>query len=215
MYGRSGVRMPWRARAGSPTRSVMAGTNPPQAQRATDMSAYSSQPFASYQPQAQGSPPPVMPYSGQAQPIQERSVGTAYDPASLQSYALPGYQESGKNGGPMTFAGQSDAGSYAYAKPEQRPQPFTAKYTAFDGTVSDKPNYAQRDAFIQSANDAMVPYYSGKAQGAPAFDVQSMWSNAGKMADDGFQNPFSPSGGVQALESYLAKYAPAAMYPWR
>lgn len=212
MYGGSGMRAPWRARAGSPTRSVMAGTNPPQAQRAPDMSAYSSQPAVPPAQQGPVAPAQMMAYSGQAQAVPERSLGTSYSPASVQSYTLPGYQESGRYGGPMTFAGQSGAGNYAYAKPEQRPQPFTARYTAFDGSVSDQPNYAQRDAFIQSANDAMLPYYSGKAHGAPQFDVQSMWSNAGKMADDGFRNPFSPGGGVQALESYLAKYAPAAMY---
>lgn len=167
-----------------------------------------------------GERPSNLPRPGQAQPIQPQSTGTPYGtqapvagtPAPVQSFTLPGYSESGKYGGDMTFGGMSNDGNLAYAPMDKRPHPFTARYTNFDGAVSDQPNYAQRDAFIQSANDAMLPYYSGKAQGAPQFDVQSMWSNAGKMADDGFRNPFSPGGGVQALESYLAKYAPAAMY---
>lgn len=120
-------------------------------------------------PQQQGSqkPPDMSMYSpGQARPVQTQSQGTPY-------------------------GAQFTGGNYAYATPENRPAPFTARYTNFDGSVSDQPNFGQRDAFIQNINDAMLPYYTGQAKGPPQFDFQSMYRRAGDMVKDGWQNPFA------------------------
>jgi len=114
-----------------------------------------------------------------------------YQRPAPQPVTLPGYQESGAPGGPMAYGGQSNVGNYGNMPPSQRPQPFTAQYQNFDGSVSDTPNYAQRDAFIQNINDAMTPYYTGQATGVPQFDLQSMWGKAGDMVNQGWQNPFA------------------------
>ncbi len=116
-------------------------------------------------PGPQKAPDMSMYSPGQAQPIQPQSQGTPY--------------------------GAQPDGNYAYATPNNRPAPFTQRYTNFDGTQSEQPNFGQRDAFIQNINDSMLPYYGGKAQGAPQFDFQSMYRRAGDMVKDGWQNPFS------------------------
>jgi hypothetical protein len=105
-------------------------------------------------------------------------------------------------------------GNYAYATPNNRPAPFTQRYTNFDGTQSEQPNFGQRDAFIQNINDSMLPYYGGKAQGAPQFDFQSMYRRAGDMVKDGWQNPFSMPARPQqpSLEQQLSQYAPQPQY---
>lgn len=149
-------------------------------------------------PQQQGSqkPPDMSMYSpGRAQPVQEQSQGTPY-------------------------GAQLTGGNYAYATPENRPAPFTQRYTNFDGTVSEQPNFGQRDAFIQNINDAMLPYYSGQAKGPPQFDFQSMYRRAGDMVKNGWQNPFAQQPpATQSLDQQLAQYAPPSQYqpassPW-
>ena len=76
--------------------------------------------------------------------------------------------------------------------PPQLPAPgFTAQYRNFDGSVSDSPNYAQRDAFVQSLNDALLPYQTGRASGAPTYDFPALLSQANEMVDAGYQNPFA------------------------
>jgi hypothetical protein len=125
---------------------------------------------------------------GQAQPIQPQSQGTPY--------------------------GAQPDGNYAYATPNNRPAPFTQRYTNFDGTQSEQPNFGQRDAFIQNINDSMLPYYGGKSQGAPQFDFQSMYKQAGDMVQNGWQNPFSMPAQPQqpSLEQQLSQYAPQTQY---
>jgi hypothetical protein len=165
-------------------------------------------------PPAQGTPYGYPAYSledWQAPAPPAQVPGYSSTPAS--TYTARGYMESGPYGGNMNFGGPSDYGNFAYAPIDQRPEPFTAQYQGFDGSVSDKPNYGQRDAFIQQANDMMMPYYSGKSQGAPQMNVQDMWSNAGKMVENGYQNPFAPPAQqMPSLADYLAQYAPQMMY---
>ncbi|NBT74033.1 MAG: hypothetical protein EBT14_07610, partial [Betaproteobacteria bacterium] len=60
-----------------------------------------------------------------------------------------------------------------FAQPQFRPS-FQALYTNFDGSVSTQPNYSLRDAFVQSINDSMIPYQTGRMSGAPQFDFQSL-----------------------------------------
>jgi len=139
-------------------------------------------------PGPQKAPDMSMYSPGQAKPIQPQSQGTPY-------------------------GAQSD-GNYAYATPNNRPAPFTQRYTNFDGTQSEQPNFGQRDAFIQNINDSMLPYYGGKSQGAPQFDFQSMYKKAGDMVKDGWQNPFSMPAQPQqpSLEQQLSQYAPQPQY---
>jgi len=80
---------------------------------------------------------------------------------------------------------------------------FTQQMTTPWGQMEPNQFYRQRDAFIQSANDqagrsmATGGVYGG--QGAPPaswgqpmqFNPNQMWSQAGQMVQDGYQNPFS------------------------
>lgn len=125
-------------------------------------------------------PPDMSVYSaGRAQPVQAWA-GTPYAPSVTQSsWQTP----------PMTFGG-GGLGNYANMAPDMRPPGFEASFQDPFGGMSSQPNYAQRDAFIQQLNDRTGQYQQGMMQGAPSFDFGSMWSNAGQMAQDGFQNPF-------------------------
>lgn len=130
-------------------------------------------------------------------------------PSHLNNYGHPLSDGVFKGGQPKATGN----GNLAYAPVDQRPAPFTAQYAGFDGSVSNQPNFGQRDAFIQQINDSMLPYYTGQSQGAPQFNFQDMWSNAGKMVENGWSNPFaSQMPQASALEQYLAQYAPQAMY---
>lgn len=77
-----------------------------------------------------------------------------------------------------------------FAQPQFRPS-FQALYTNFDGSVSTQPNYSLRDAFVQSINDSMIPYQTGRMSGAPQFDFQSLLGTAQNMSRGGFQNPLA------------------------
>jgi hypothetical protein len=76
------------------------------------------------------------------------------------------------------------------AQPQFRPS-FQASYTNFDGSVSAQPNYSLRDAFVQSINDSMIPYQTGRMSGSPQFDFQSLLGAARNMSNAGFQNPLA------------------------
>ena len=72
------------------------------------------------------------------------------------------------------------------------PQPsFNATYTNFDGSVTDKPNFPLRDAFVQNINDAMMPYHMGQQSGPPQFDFQAMLARSRDMVEAGYQNPLA------------------------
>lgn len=72
------------------------------------------------------------------------------------------------------------------------PQPsFSATYRNFDGSVTDQPNFALRDAFVQNINDAMMPYHMGQKGGPPQFDFQAMLARSRDMVDAGYQNPLA------------------------
>lgn len=134
-------------------------------------------------------------------------------PQGPYTYTAPGFMESGPYGGQMTYGGESDFGNFAYAPIDQRPQPFTAQYQGYDGSISDKPDFGRRDAFIQQVNDSMMPYYAGQKTGAPPSNFNDMWQKAGDMVKDGYQNPFAaPAVQMPSLEQYLAQYAPQQVY---
>lgn len=118
--------------------------------------------------QAAGSPKSFRP--GQAQPIQPQSQGTPYQP----------------------YGG---VGNYGNMSPANRPPPFTTTATDWTGQqMSPSQMFGQRDAFIQQINDAQgrQSALSGLSNGAPQqMDFGSMTSNAQKMQQNGWQNPFS------------------------
>ncbi len=81
----------------------------------------------------------------------------------------------------FTLPGQDDRGNLAYAPDAYRPPAFQAQYQNIDGSYSDKPNFALRDALIDRLNSAqsLNP------------DIQSMFGQAQQMVNNGWQNPFS------------------------
>jgi len=78
----------------------------------------------------------------------------------------------------------------AFGNPVPQPS-FNATYTNFDGSVTDQPNFALRDAFVQNINDAMLPYHMGQQSGPPQFDFQAMLARSRDMVDAGYQNPLA------------------------
>lgn len=196
------ARTPWRASGASrPKPQQNAGGDQeaqPGTQKAPDMSMYS---------------PP-----GQARPVQAQSQGTPYGtPGGMpsipgfQSFAMPGYGTRQQADGSEQYTGQNDFGNFGNMPVNQRPLPFSAQYTNFDGTASSQPDFGRRDAFIQNINDAMLPYYVGQSQGAPQFDFQSMYQKAGDMVSNGWQNPFAMPQ-QPSLEQQLSQYAPQTQY---
>ena len=123
-----------------------------------------------------GSPPPMF--------TQQANGG--YRPTPSQQPSLPPGFVPGQHVFSVT---QTPGFSSA---PPQLPEPgFTAQYRNFDGSVSDSPNYAQRDAFIQGLNDALLPYQTGRTSGLPTYDFPALLTQANQMVDDGYQNPFA------------------------
>jgi len=129
------------------------------------------------------------------------------------SYSQPGYATTQRNNGPVRSMKSDNDGNWAYKAYQDRPQPFTARYRNFDGSTSDQPNYGLRDAFIHQANTAMMPYYSGQAQGAPQFNLDALLARAKDMVQGGWSNPFAQQAPQQQpLADYLGSYAPPSAY---
>jgi len=153
------------------------------------------------------------PSQGLPETPKAKSSSGDYSVYSPQSFTMPGYQTRQQSDGSEQYTGQNDFGNFGNMPVNHRPLPFSAQYTNFDGTTSSQPNFGQRDAFIQNINDAMMPYYGGKSQGAPQFDFQNMWKSAGDMVQNGWQNPFAmPIQQQPSLEQQLAQYAPKPQY---
>ena len=104
-------------------------------------------------------------------------------------------------------SGQAGGSETVYDGPTMRPaeqfQPgFFSRSQNFDGSFTEQPNYALRDAFANSINEAMFPYYanSGTYLGtgapppswgqAPSFDFNQMLTKSRDMVSDGWTNPF-------------------------
>jgi len=88
------------------------------------------------------------------------------------------------------------AGNYANMPPNMRPEPFTQATRDFKGQPMDPSQlFAQRDAFVQSINDARAPVamQAGMGMGGPPpqRDFGRLWDQAGKMSQGGYQNPFA------------------------
>ena len=79
-----------------------------------------------------------------------------------------------------------------------KPNLFSQSFTSPDGTTSDQPNFAQRDAFLNNLLDHDSENPGGMYQGSgrapqsfmnPRPDIMGMWDKAGSMARDGWTNP--------------------------
>lgn len=104
-------------------------------------------------------------------------------------------------------SGQAGTSETAYGQPRMQVadqfQPgFFSRSQNFDGSFTEQPNYALRDAFANSINEAMFPYYANSGtylgQGAPpptwgqapSFDFNQMLTKSRDMVSDGWTNPF-------------------------
>jgi hypothetical protein len=155
---------------------------------------FGQQPAAPQQPSRQApasaAAPDMSAYSASRAQPRTQSYGTPYAPTVTQSaWQTP----------PMTFGG-GGLGNYANMAPDMRPPGFTASYSDPFGGMSSVPNYGQRDAFIQQLNDRTGQYQQGNLQGMPSFDFGSMWSNAGQMAQSGWQNPFAMNRALPSVQ---------------
>lgn len=105
-------------------------------------------------------------------------------------------------------SGQAGTSETAYGQPrmqiaDQFKPGFFSRSQNFDGSFTEQPNYALRDAFIQRINESMMPFYqnSGTYLGEgkppetwgrqPTFDFPSLWQQAGNMVQDGYVNPLA------------------------
>ena len=74
------------------------------------------------------------------------------------------------------------------------------------------PNFQQRDAFIAQINNQLGQMQQQSWQrpgmGAPQFNFPQMWGQAGKMAEQGFRNPFAAPAGRLVSQAALADIAP-------
>lgn len=104
-------------------------------------------------------------------------------------------------------------GNFANMPPDMRPEPFTGTTIGPMGKPMDPSQaFAQRDAFVQSINAARAPLAEAVGRGyrgpPPQRDLGQLWSQAGQMVQDGYQNPFAPSRAMGAV----ASQAPATRY---
>lgn len=111
---------------------------------------------------------------------------------------------SGQPGGRTTYR---PGASYWIGPQQQQPKPaqqaapqpgFKSTITGLDGQRMDPGQfYAQRDALIQLLNDDNARYQrqsgagAGPGSGFKKPDFAALWSQAGNMVKQGWQNPFS------------------------
>ena len=176
-----------------------------------------SDPRRNLQPPTMPTPRPMPQSPGMAQPIQPPSQGAPYTPPEIRRPAQtwtqglreqdamrarqPQFQPTPQFGiDPATGrrlppAQPGDwpidvAPATGRRLPPQQPQ-FSASYGGLFGGQSATPQFAQRDALIQRLNDTMLPYQLGQATGRPQFNMPALWSQAGQMVQNGWQNPFA------------------------
>lgn len=118
---------------------------------------------------------------GAASPTPPQSQGTPYNPQQGQNFA----------------AWNPNIANNAQAP---RPPAFQASYGQIDGSTSQQPNFAQRDAFVNNINTQLGQMQQqswNQSMGAPQFNFPQMWNQAGQQVQQGWQNPMSPGGPLQ------------------
>lgn len=182
--------------------------------------ASSSGNFSAYSPgQAQPQQNPygtATPYGGKPQAMgpQWNQGGTNQQQTRqqpFQQYMTQGSPYGGGNQFQQRPAVDPNVANNPYAN---RPPPFQATTQNFDGTQSQMPNFQQRDAFISQINNQLGQMQGQSWQqpgmGAPQFNFPQMLGQAGQMAQQGFQNPFAPSG--QGILGTLQQQSAPPMY---
>jgi hypothetical protein len=132
---------------------------------------------------------------GKAQPTQTPSLGTAY-------------------GQPSTQGSPQQKNPFASMQPGvYSPSGFTP------GSNFQQPlatALAQRDAFVQQANQALLPYqvanFTNQNFGPPQFDIAGMRKQANQMVQDGFYNPFAKYFAEQDALNQIGMQAPPSLY---
>lgn len=172
-------------------------------------------PYSAYAPQR-----PVMPSGMLAHEHPSNPTGPNYNPnaarpsdtprtsgdssrtyfASGAQPQRPAYQQ------PQSFTPGDGLGNLAYASPENRPAPFTTSVNFMGQQMEPGQFYGQRDAFISNINEARQPFAMNPSAGRPQMDFGSMWSQAGDMVQDGWQNPLAGLMGQQPQGRVRAGY---------
>lgn len=202
-------------RAGQQSNRPFQGTLPPVVpqQQSPDMSAYAPSRSAGMRwTGTQWQSPPARP--GRAQPMPPPSQGTPYgsappSPRPAGRYAhgtSPEYMAANPDWLPMGGYGPrpqqpsvihgGGAGNFANMPPDRRPPPFAMTTTDWSGKQAEPSQlFAQRDAFVQSINDARAPLALRAGMGIggppPQRDFGRMWGRAGDMVSQGWQNPLT------------------------
>jgi hypothetical protein len=146
---------------------------------------------------------------GQAQPKQDSyATSSPYQKNPAGDFAAYSPQGTSPFGQAPKMPTSATDGNWAnYASP-QRPPAFQASYGSPFGGQSQQPNFAQRDAFIQSLNNQATPYMTGQQRGPVQYDMNAAMGSANQMLDGGFQNPFN-FGQTLAQQSFPSQYQPA------
>jgi hypothetical protein len=156
-----------------------------------------SDPRRNLQPPTMPTPRPMPQNPGMAQPIQPPSQGAPYTPPEIrrpaQTWTQGLREQDAIRARQPQFQPTPQFGidpATGRRLPPQQPQ-FSASYGGLFGGQSATPQFAQRDALIQRLNDTMLPYQLGQATGRPQFNMPALWSQAGQMVQNGWQNPFA------------------------
>lgn len=224
----------WQAMGSPKSRPQMGQAQPvPPAPQGTPYGQQPAQQPAAPRPQQGGGfqawapkPPQQAPSGPRADWI---SAGRPGFDANSPQFQVIGQSRDGTQFGTQAEARAYDqwrAGQLSVGAPVTRPQqpwtpsprqpPFTQTLQTPWGQMEPSQFYRQRDAFIQTANNqagqlmASAGTYTGEgappaAWGqAPQYNAGDMWSQAGRMVEDGWQNPF-------AMEA-LSRQSPAPLY---
>lgn len=125
---------------------------------------------------------------GSARPAQQPAVP---DMSALLTQAGLPPQTSSQIGGSV---GYSPGMQFSFAPPPSA-VPFQSASMGFDGVLSETPNYVQRDAFVNNINNSLGDFWmanrTNQQAPPPQFNFADLWSRAGDMAANGWQNPLA------------------------
>jgi hypothetical protein len=151
---------------------------------------------------------------GRAQPTQAPSLGTAYGQSNTQG--SPRSQGTIYAGGTPDWrnVGQPQQNPFANMQPGvYTPDGFTPANNPLQAQANA---IAQRAAFVQQTNQALLPYqaanFTNQNFGPPQFDIAGMRAQANQMVQDGFYNPFQRYFAEQDALNQIGMQAPPSLY---
>lgn len=140
-----------------------------------------------------GTSPEYMQQNPDTEPFNPAPAATPYGQQKPALMLEPGLRPLPGSPAELHFGGKPRP-----QQPGNRPPPFQTLTQNFDGTVSQMPNFQQRDAFIAQINNQLGQMQNQSRQrpgmGPPQFNFPQMWNQAGQMAQQGFRNPFAAPG---------------------